>query len=105
MDVDNIMHGKLLTFNEDAGGYITYVFENLDPCDLLHKYLMCVRFPRWQCDNINIGDCGYIKYRQVEAGVDKWYDSNIDKYVPYKYTDIHFLDFILEKEKQDNIIL
>lgn len=97
-------HGELVTFKED-NGYITYVFKNLDDCDIFHKYLMCVRFPRWECQSINIGDKGYIQYKEVIAGIDKWFDSELNQFIPYKYTDIHFLDFISEKKQQDEIKL
>lgn len=99
-----VLHGKLITFNEDCG-YITYVFENLDKCDVLHRYLMCVRFPNWESPMLNIGDKGFVKYREVYAGLDKWYDKESDTFVPYKFTDIHFLDFVFEKQKQDAITL
>lgn len=106
MDAGNtkVLHGKLITFNEDCG-YITYVFENLDECDILHKYLMCVRFPNWESPMLNIGDKGFVKYREVCAGLDKWYDKESDTFIPYKFTDIHFLDFVFEKQKQDAITL
>lgn len=99
-----VLHGKLVTFKEDCG-YITYVFENLEECDILHKYLMCVRFPNWECGPIDVGDKGFIKYREVTAGVDKWYDKSADVFRPYKFTDIHFIDFTPDKQKQDTITL
>jgi hypothetical protein len=104
MDVGNtnVFHGELITLKEDQG-YTTYVFRNLDECDVLHKYLMCVRFPRWETDILHIGDRGYVKYREVIGGIDKWYDGNT--FIPYKYTDIHFINFVFEKKEQQNIVL
>ena len=104
VDNSKIFHGKLIASKEDCG-YITYVFENLDSCDMLHKYLMCVRFPNWECPILNIGDMGFVKFKEVIAGIDKWYDKDLDTFVPYKFTDIHFLNFVFDKQKQDNIIL
>lgn len=99
-----VLHGELITFKEDCG-YITYVFKNLDECDILHKYLMCIRFPNWDCATLSVGDRGFVEYREVYGGIDKWYDKASDTFVPYKFTDIHFLDFIFDKKKQDTITL
>lgn len=97
-----IFHGKLIALKEDWG-YITYVFQNLDECDVLHKYLMCVRFPNWECPTLFIGDKGFVKFKEVIAGIDKWYDGN--EFIPYKFTDIHFLNFVFETKEQDIIKL
>lgn len=104
VDNSKVFHGELIAFKEDCG-YITYVFKNLDECDALHQYLMCVRFPNWECGTLNIGDKGFVKFREVIAGIDKWYDSDTDTFVPYKFTDIHFLSFIFDKPKKDTITL
>ncbi len=106
-DVENtvkLFHGELITLKEDCG-YITYVFRNLEECDILHKYLMCVRFPNWECEFLQIGDKGFVKYKEVYAGKDSWYDTTSDSFIPYKYTDIHFINFVYDKPKQKDIIL
>lgn len=107
MDVPNtkIMHGKLIGLNDGFGGYITYVFQNLDSTNAFDKYLMCTRFPNWGSPFIKLGDVGYVKYREVFGGVDEWYDRVKEVFVKYNYTDIHFLDFIYDKPKQDEITL
>lgn len=99
MGAENIktIKGKLLTYKEDIGGYIVYVFENLDYKLNSERYLMCTRFPNWDSPQLNIGDIGFVKYKLVEGGSDTWYDFYTRQNVPYKYTGIHFLDFIREK--------
>ena len=103
--IGKTISGKLITFQEDAGGYITYVFENMNYTNIYDQYVMCVRFPNWNCCFPSIGDIGYLKYREVEAGEDKWYDSATGTFIPYKYSDIHFLNFIPIKERLNNIVV
>lgn len=107
MDVPNIktMHGELVALKDDLGGYITYVFKNLESNEVFDKYLMCTRFPNWDSPMLELGDIGFVKYREVFGGIDEWYDKVNDCFIKYNYTDIHFLDFIYEKEKQDEITL
>lgn len=95
--IGKVVSARLLAFKEDAGGYITYVFKNLKAEDVLHEYIMCVRFPNWDCPPINIGDEGFLSYRFVEAGKDKWYNKSTGMYEPYKQTDCHFINFITFK--------
>jgi len=107
MGVKNIrtQKAKLLAQHDEPGGYTVYVFENLDFDKLYDKYVMCTRFPNWQCDELNIGDTGFLKFREVEGGIDCWYDSISDTNVPYKYTNIHFLDFVREQAPTKEIVL
>ena len=100
-----IIHGKLIAQKVDIGEYITYVFKNLDSESIFDKYIMCTRFPNWDSPFIELGDTGYVKYREVFGGVDEWYDKDKEVFVKYNYTDIHFLDFIYDKEKADEITL
>ena len=100
-----VVHAKLITYREDFGGYIVYLFEIIGGQLPYDKYIMCTRFPNWDCMTLKIGDVGYLKYREVIAGEDKWYDINSGQLIPYKYTGVHFLDFIPEKEEKDCLIL
>ena len=100
-----IIHGELIAQKSDIGEYITYVFKNLDSTSGFDKYIMCTRFPNWDCPILDIGDVGYVKYREVFGGIDEWYDKLNDELVKYNYTDIHFLDFVYDKEKPDEITL
>lgn len=96
--IGKVIRCKLLALKKDVGGYITYVFKNLNSTNVYDEYVMCVRFPNWDCYNLEIGDIGFLKYRMVEAGVDKWYDRENDKFELYRQTDCHFINFIKEQE-------
>ena len=89
--------------NIDLGGYITYVFENLNQQDYNSKYLMCVQFPNWNQAEINVGDIGYVNVKYVKEGVSQWYDG--EKMQVYRYTNVVFLKFIKEPEKVDKEFL
>ena len=90
---------KLVAKETDSLGYTTYVFERSRFTLHDDKYLMCVRFPNWEHRSIGYGEEGYLKYNEVTAGVDVWYDG--EKQIPYKYTDIHFIKFISKKENDE----
>ena len=81
----------------DIGGYITYVFENLNYKNYDDQYIMCVQFPNWNQSDINIDQIGYINVRYVQEGISKWYDG--EKMNVYKYTNIVFLKFLEEPDK------
>ena len=105
-DVENIqtktIHAELVTFRHGCWGYITYIFRDIDRPD--NDYISCVRFPNWDCADLRIGDVGFLKYKEVVAGDSRWYDWRDNKYVPYKYSGIHFLDFVYEKPKEDIVM-
>lgn len=105
-DVENTLtktiHAELVTYRHGCWGYITYIFKNLDCQD--SDYISCVRFPNWDCPELRIGDKGFLKFRAVIAGDSRWYDYRDNKYVPYKYSGIHFLDFVYEKPKEDIVM-
>jgi hypothetical protein len=84
----------------ELGGYITYVFENLDFKNYELKYFMCERFPNWDHPDLQEGDVGYVNLRYAEAGVSKWYDG--EKLNVYKNTYMVFLKFIKEPTKVNN---
>lgn len=90
---------KLVAKCDDTLGYITYVFECLDEeIRTQTKYIMCTRFPNWEHKPVNIDDKGYLNFREVQAGIDKWFDGN--NMIPYKYTGIHFIKFIEKPESK-----
>ena len=86
---------ELLTKKLEPGGYIIYVFKNLDD----NTYLMCTRLPNWECSNIDIGDIGYVDYKEVIAGIDTWYNNSSKAFIKYNYTGIYFNNFIHKVEK------
>ena len=92
------IHAKLLAKEHDIGGYTTYVFENLDDAPFGHKYLMLTRWPNWQARNIDVGEVGYVTYKEVIAGQDTWWDGA--NFIPYNYTNVVFIKFV--KENKDN---
>ena len=97
---------KLLAKEHDLGGYTIYVFENLDSDPPFgHKYVMVTRLPNWNHKNINLGDVGYLLYESVKAG-DSWYCQETKEMIPYKYTNIYFIKFVLEnKDNYKDIIV
>lgn len=106
MEIQEITyHAKLVAKNTDALGYTSFVFENLEYSNLDYKYIMCVMFPNWNQDCIEIGDIGYITFKYVREGIDKWFNGV--EFVPYKYTNIIFLKFIKDSIKIDtkNILI
>ena len=97
------LHAKLKAVYHDVGDYITYVFENLDFKDYEYQYIMCVQFPNWDQDPIEIDDVGYVNVRYVKEGISQWYDG--EKMNVYKYTNVIFLKFIKEQEPVDKTFL
>lgn len=97
---------KLLETSNDLFGYITYVFEILEEEEIQFsnsKYLMCIRYPNWDHRPLEKGEVGYLKYNEVRAGLDTWYDGK--DFIPYKYNDIQFLKFIKKTNNEDECIM
>lgn len=61
---------------------------------------MCVKFPNWNTKTIAIGDEGYLEYKEIRAGIDKWYDG--DNMIPYRYDTIQFLNFVEKPEEKED---
>lgn len=101
----NTVYSKLVAYREDFGRYIIYVFEVIGEKSLFDRYIMCTRFPNWESPLLSIGDIGFLKYKDVQAGKDLWYDWKTQTTIPYKYTGCHFVDFVLDTEKQQDLIL
>lgn len=95
------IHAKLITLREDIGGYIIYVFQNLAN----GTYEMVTRLPRWESPILKIGDVGFLKYTEVIAGEDTWYDRESSQKIPYRFTGVYFIDFVCEKPSESNLIL
>lgn len=89
------VRSKLVAFQDDGLGYITYVFKLLDEFDqnrLRELEVMCVRFPNWDHNDITIGEEGYLLFVEVIAGVDKYFKNN--EFIPYNYHNVQFLKFV-----------
>lgn len=91
---------KLLDYMEDFGGYINYIFQDLDhnAATSDSPYLMVTRFPNWQADNLQIGDIGFLNYDSVIAGRSEWWDNASQQFHKYKYTNLVFVKFIRERK-------
>lgn len=61
---------------------------------------MCTKCPNWQSPTFKVGQEGYLKIKEIEAGKDTWYDQNSGELVPYKYSGIQFFDFVLDKKEE-----
>ena len=106
MDVDIIVkHSKLLSWRIDPGDYIIYVFQDLDAEKIYEKYIMCTKFPNWETPPIKIGEKGYLRIKEIEAGRSTWYDVAKDCTQLYRYDMIQFIDFIKEQDMQSEIVV
>lgn len=86
-------------------GYITYVFKNLEDDSFGKKYCMVTRWPNWQCGNIEIGESGYLTYKEIIAGRDYWWNGETQ--IPYNYSNLVFTKFVnnrIDNSKKDIII-
>lgn len=61
---------------------------------------MCTRFPNWDHRKISLGEVGYLKFFEVQAGIDKWFDG--EKMVPYHYNGTHFIKFVQKPTQKDH---
>ena len=83
------IRSKLLAVRE--GTYTSYVFKNLEE----GTFIMCTKLPNWKSPAITIGDEGFLHYKVVLAG-DEYYDPQKDKNEKYLYSNIYFIDFVLD---------
>jgi hypothetical protein len=66
-------------------------------------YLMLVQYYNWNSDPISIGAKGFVKFKEVRAGIDKWWDG--DKHIHYKYDDCVFYKFVPLTDKISHEII
>ena len=59
---------KLVAFRNEGNGYLVYVFKCLDP-EIYSKtpYIMCVRYPNWQHEDISLGKEGFLTFEEVKG--------------------------------------
>ena len=74
--------------------YTAYVFEDLDFEGSGCKYIMCTKCPNWNSDEIKLYQEGFLQYKPVNAGIDKWYDPKSMTYQPYRYSANYFMSFV-----------
>lgn len=108
MDVQNghIAHVKLITEQDEIGGYKVYVFENLDYTDWYDKYIMCVRYPNWDAPDIKIDEEGYLSFTEIIPG-NQYFNVKTRQTDVFLYSHIRFNKFVRlkEKVKLDNVVL
>lgn len=88
--------GKLVGTYCDFDHYVTLVFQWLDTDS--EEYGMMVKYPNWQGESPCIGDTGFVKFNEVRAGIDQWFDGASWHY--YKYDDVVFQKFVEKKPEQ-----
>lgn len=71
------------------GTYTMYVFKNLSNSE----FLMCTRLPHWQTPNIDIGEKGFLSYRDVKAG-QTYFNPNTEQDEYYRYSNRYFINFV-----------
>ena len=93
---------RLVDFAEDFGGYINYIFQDLDYNALKSDspYIMVTRFPNWQADALDIGDEGFLNYEEVFAGKTEWWDQSQQAFHKYNYNNIVFVKFVKERKRE-----
>lgn len=94
-----------LEYSLDSCGYLTYVFKLLDENeieDVGSNYIMVVQRPNWNQPFIEQGVCGYLKYKEIQAGVDTWYNSETGKHEFYLYDDLELEKFIQQTKELDD---
>lgn len=99
------LYCKLLVEHQDSLGYTTYVFESLDNSQekfLLSKYIMVTKFPNWEQNIIEIGDEGFLHYKEIIPGVNKWFDGK--EFVDYNsFEGFQFIKFVKKLPKKEEI--
>jgi len=99
------LKAKLVEYTEDFGGYVNYIFQNLENTSWDNKYFMCVRYPNWDHRDLSIGDEGYLTMTLVEAGTE-YYEPKSGERRIYNYTHNRFDKFILIQDRiTDNKIV
>ena len=101
----HIIRAELITLRNEPGGYIIYLFRNLDSNSWDTRYVMTTRFPNWDCPFLKKGDIGFLKYKEVEAGKSTWWNNNTQTNVAYKYDNVIFENFIHEKKIDSTVML
>lgn len=91
---------KLLAKEDDILDYKTLVFKNLENSPPFgHQYIMITVWPNWQSRIPDIDEVGFLTYDFIEAGIDTYYDRNLDSFIKYNFTNLAFKKFV---KKQDN---
>lgn len=102
-----IIYCKVLEVINNPLGYIDYVVESLDKSQekiLITKYLIVTQFPNWDHRLLDKGEIGYLQYKEISPGIDKWFDG--ESFQDYKSFDgWQFIKFIRKSEEISNSII
>ena len=100
------IHCQLLAKEEDLMNYQTLVFKNLDEAPFGCNDCMVTVWPNWESYIPIVGEIGYLTYNSVTAGVDTYYDRELNSIVKYNFTNLVFDKFVREQDnsKKDIII-
>lgn len=99
------LKAKLIEYTEEFGGYIVYIFENLEFTNWDNRYIMCIRYPNWDQVPFALNSEGYLTFTLIEAG-NKYYDARSGENRIYTYTHNRFDKFIpIQKRIVDNKIV
>lgn len=97
---------KLVASQCDILDYKTLVFKILEEnCPFGHTYCMVTVFPNWQSTIPDNGDIGYLEYDEVRAGIDEYYDRNIDSIIKYNFSNLIFKKFVKEVDSSNKDII
>lgn len=91
------IHAEMIDYKYEPGGYIVYIFRNLESKRWDTKYFMCTQVPNWDQPPIKLRDIGYLTIQEVIAGEDTWYDILSGQQVPYLYNNIYLVKFLPQK--------
>lgn len=75
---------------KDCAPYKKYVFNLVQT----HEILICTRCPNWNCEDLRVGQHGYLEYKFVRAGQDTYYNRVSGYFDSYQYTANYFADFV-----------
>lgn len=89
---------KLVEYVEDFGGYISYVFQNLESDRWDNKYMLCIRYPNWDHPDIPLDKEGYLTFTTIYCG-EKYYEPRTGETKIYTYTHNRFDKFILIQDR------
>jgi hypothetical protein len=96
---------KLVETSFELGGYINYIFQNLDSKEWSDKYVMCIQYPNWDQALIPLNTEGFLTFTLIEAG-DTYKDFKTDEIKMYTYTHNRFDKFIpIQQKSADNKLI
>lgn len=86
---EKCIKARLMASMED-GAYTIYVFEDL----LTGEFHMVKRPPNWEGTEPDELQEGFLTYKSVQAGIDKYYSNELQRFVLYQYDGVYFHTFV-----------